>query len=260
MADATTYTNKLHGQRIVVVGGTSGIGFAVAEGAIELGATVIVASSNPTRVSEAVSRIETTYPSAKGRISGIPLDLGNISTLDANVKAFFEKITEGGQTLNHVVFTAGDDLRPGNLDTLVAEDLIKSSTVRYYGAIFVVKYAKKVLPKSTGSSITITTGSISEKPSPGFGVGNGTATGIHGLARGFALDLAPVRVNAISPGIVDTELLRKFPKHLVDVYAKKTATGQIAAVEDVAEAYLYVIKDKNVTGSVISTNGGGLLT
>jgi NAD(P)-dependent dehydrogenase (short-subunit alcohol dehydrogenase family) len=259
MTDATTFTNKLHGQRVLVIGGTSGIGFGVAQATLELGATVIVASSNPTRVSEAVTRLQTLYPSAKARVSGIPLDLGNIQTVDANVKAVFDTLTEGDKVLNHVVFTAGDAPPGVQLDTLTAEGLLQAGTVRYFGAIFVVKHAKRVLPKSPASSITLTTGSISQKPAPGFGVGNGYATAVHGLTRGFALDLAPVRVNAISPGAVDTELLRKFPAHLVKLFTDKMTTGQIGTVEDVAEAYLYVIKDKNVTGTLISTNGGGLL-
>jgi NAD(P)-dependent dehydrogenase (short-subunit alcohol dehydrogenase family) len=162
--------------------------------------------------------------------------------------------------LNHVVFIAGDAPPGVSLDMLTTENLIKAGTVHYFGSIFVVKHAKRVLPKTLASSIMLTTGSISEKLALAFEVGNRFAMGTHGLTRGLTLDLALVRVNAILPGAVQTELLAKFLKHLVDIFVKRMTTGTVGSVKDVVEAYLYVVKDKNVTGTVISTNGGGMLT
>ena len=92
---------------------------------------------------------------------------------------------------------------------------------------------------------------------------NSFATGVHGMARGLALDLAPIRVNAVSPGGVATPLWDSVSEErrekLRERLGKGTCIGMIGKVEDVAEAYLFLMKGHNVTGSVISTNGGALL-
>lgn len=84
------------------------------------------------------------------------------------------------------------------------------------------------------------------------------------MMRGLALDLAPVRVNLISPGAVQTPLWDGLPKEMVAGFMKmieqRTTTGVIGRAEDVAESYLFVLKDANCTGSVIDTNGGAFLT
>ena len=83
------------------------------------------------------------------------------------------------------------------------------------------------------------------------------------LNRSLALDLAPVRVNLISPGAVDTELWDAYPaevkERMVKVWEEKLPTKRIGRVEDVAEAYLYAMRDENLTGTLLSTNGGMLL-
>jgi NAD(P)-dependent dehydrogenase (short-subunit alcohol dehydrogenase family) len=81
--------------------------------------------------------------------------------------------------------------------------------------------------------------------------------------RNLALDLKPIRVNLISPGAVDTDLWgdmdEEKKRDFFASIAKVTTTGKVAGVESVAEAYLYAMKDENLSGSVISTNGGHLL-
>lgn len=91
---------------------------------------------------------------------------------------------------------------------------------------------------------------------------NSYATGLQGLTRGLALDIKPIRVNIVSPGVVDTPLwtqTRKEKEHLFEATAKGTATGWVGLVENVAESYIYIMKDKNISGSMISTNSGALL-
>ena len=82
--------------------------------------------------------------------------------------------------------------------------------------------------------------------------------------RNLALDLAPIRVNLVSPGVVLTPLWDGMPKerveNLVESTKGKCTTGAVGKPEDVAESYLYVMRDWNVSGSVIDTNGGYLLT
>ena len=83
------------------------------------------------------------------------------------------------------------------------------------------------------------------------------------LTRQLALDLRPLRVNLISPGAVETELWDGLPAEkrgeMMEGFAKKMATGRVGRPEDVAESYLYCMRDGNVTGSVVSSNGGHLV-
>jgi NAD(P)-dependent dehydrogenase (short-subunit alcohol dehydrogenase family) len=83
------------------------------------------------------------------------------------------------------------------------------------------------------------------------------------MVRGMALDLKPIRVNLISPGYVDTALWDHMDpsdkQSHFEHAAKQLPTGRIATASDIAESYLYCMKDRNITGSMISTNGGSLI-
>ena len=104
------------------------------------------------------------------------------------------------------------------------------------------------------------------KPPAGIGYFAGFAAGFEGLARGLAVELAPIRVNLVSLGVVDTGLLRTLVGYrggdvdqMLAAFAQLTLVGKIGAVEDVAEAYVYFMKDSSVTGQVIRTDGGWIL-
>lgn len=179
-----------------------GIGYGVAEALVENGSTVIVSSSNPSRVESTVEKLKKSYPSATSRISGHACNLGEEASLEDNIKNLFEAV---GQ-LDHVVYTAGDALAMMEIDSIDLAKVKQAGMVRFFGPLLVAKYAPKYLKKSRESSITLTTGSVSEKPRPQWAVVNAYATGLQGMCRGLALDLKPIRVNLISPGAVDTEL------------------------------------------------------
>ena len=253
------YTSKLANARILVIGGSSGIGYSVAEASIEYGASVIISSSQQTRIDSAVEQIHKAYPSAKGRVSGFACDLSSPS-VEANIETLFSRC---GGKLDHVVFTAGESLAVMPLEQATLDAMQKAGNVRFFAPLLVAKHAKTHLKPGPASSITLTTGSVSDKPRPNWSVIASYATGLHGMTRNLALDLAPIRVNLISPGAVLTPLWDGMPKEqkeaAMDRFKKESTTGEIGRPEDVAEAYLYVMRDRNCSGSVIDTNGGGLL-
>jgi len=259
MADSQKYNKKLTSKRILVVGGTSGIGYCVVEALLESHATVIVSSSNPKRIESSIASLLKTYPSAKERVSGHPCDLSNPDTLEPNIVSLFEKCG----LLDHVIFTAGDKLAHSPLQDADLGVIQKAGMLRFFAPLLVAKHAGRVLAKSPSSSITLTTGSVSERPMPDWVIINSYATGLHGMTRGLALDLKPIRVNLVSPGAVETPLWDGMDKEAFEQFKKsiemRTTTGVIARPEDVAEAYVYLLKDQNVSGSIISTNGGTLL-
>ena len=135
--------------------------------------------------------------------------------------------------------------------------------VRFFAPMLLGKLLPAHLRPEPQSSYTITTGAVSEHPIPDWSVFGSYAAGLHGLTRQLALDLKPLRVNLISPGAVETELWDELPKdkraEMMKGFEAKMATGKVGRPEDVAESYLYCMRDENVTGSVISTNGGYLI-
>ncbi len=118
-------------------------------------------------------------------------------------------------------------------------------------------------PKENTSSLVFTSGSVASKPDPGWAILAFVAGGMVSLAKGLAVDLAPVRVNVVQPGYVDTGLWAPMGDQKRAEFQKmiegKMPTGKFAQPEDVAEAYLWLLKDANVTGTVAATDAGQLL-
>lgn len=259
----TKYTSKLQDKRVLVLGGTSGIGFCVAEASVESGAIVVVASSQQEKIDKTIQRIKTTYPEKASNISGHVCDLAS-PEVEANIKALLEFATNGGNDkLDHIVHTAGDIFGLTKIEEATAEKVERHGRVRVVGAIMLAKLAPQYMHSSPASSLSLTGGVNSTKPGPGWSVMAGWGAAQEGLARGLAVDLKPIRVNCVAPGAILTELFYSFGKDRVDQivehYKTKTLTGAIGNPEDMAEAYLYLMRDKFVTGTTLSSNGGYLL-
>ncbi|KAL2044052.1 hypothetical protein N7G274_003575 [Stereocaulon virgatum] len=260
MADSRKYSSKLSGKRILVIGGSSGIGYCVAEASIESDASVIISSSNETKIKSSINNLLRTYPSAKDRVSGYPCDLSSPS-LESNIEKL---LSQCGGKLDHIVITAGDRLATSKIEDITLESIQKAAMVRFNAPLLLAKHVRKYLNAGPAASITLTTGTVSQKPMKDWSSIASYAAGLHGMTRNLALDLAPIRVNLISPGAVLTPLWDGMPEDqfhgFVKMMKEKLPTGEIGRPEDVAESYLYVMRDWNCTGSVISTNGGALLT
>jgi len=259
MADQKKFVSKLAGSRVFIIGGSSGIGFSVAEGALEYGASVSISSSQESRVQASVERLKKSYPSASSRIHGYACDLATEEGLEDRIKGLFEKVGK----VDHIVFTAGDHIATIPIADITLDRIKAAGMVRFFSPLLVAKIGPKYLTPGPASSITFTTGSVSQKPLPEWTVVGSYAAGLHGMTRNLALDLKPIRVNLVSPGGVNTELWSGMPKdereELQKSFAKKSTTGRIGRPEDVAESYLYAMKDHNLSGTVISSNGGALL-
>ena len=257
------YISKLAGKRVVIVGGTSGIGFGTAEACIEYGAIVTVASSQQAKIDKTIQRIKTSYPDAAERISGHVCDLSS-PDLEANIKALLDFATANGEyKLDHVVSTAGDSYGLTTLADATAEKIQAHGQVRFVGSVLLAKVAMQYLNKSNTSSYTMTSGVKATKPSAGWSILAGWGAANEGLTRGLAIDMAPVRVNCVAPGAVDTELFDSFGEGrrqgIVDFYKSASLTRSVASPEDIAESYTYLMKDTFVTGTVLHSDGGHTL-
>ena len=234
----------LANKRIVVVGGTSGIGFAIAEGALREGAEVIVASSQPSNVERAVGRLS-------GRATGMTLD----ATDEGSVAEAFEKLGP----LDHLAFTAGD-WRGRNvpLADLDVERASKALGVRFWGALRVVKYAHRKL--AADGSIILTDGMVAHRPNKGAFLNTAMAGAIEHLTAGLAFELAPIRVNAVCPGLIRTEVWNFIPEEGRDAQLQRMTRRQplprVGEPNEAAEAYLYLLRGGYTTGQVLRVDGG----
>jgi NAD(P)-dependent dehydrogenase (short-subunit alcohol dehydrogenase family) len=237
----------LRQSRIVVAGGTSGIGFAVAEAAAQAGAEVVIASSNPERVAAALDRLPQ-------RTRGETLDF----TDEAQVSALFARVG----AFDHLVYTAGEALFLQNLADLSIEAAQRAFEVRYWGALRAVKYGASHI--RAGGSITLTSGVASSRPRPAWTIPSSILGAIESLIRTLAIELAPLRVNAVAPGVVRTALWDSLMSEadrngVFDQFAEKLPVGRVGEASDVAQTYLYLMQQGFSTGQVIVVDGGHVL-
>lgn len=238
---------SLKGQRILVVGGGSGIGYAVAEACIADGANVTIASTNAGKLAEAAKKL--------GAVATAQIDV----TDEKSVAAFFDK----ADAFDHLVTTAGDWGGPrrvplAEVDLEAARGLF---AVRFWGAVMLAKYgAPKVKPNG---SIVLTDGMIAHRPAKGSSISTAMAGAIEHLTRGLAVELAPLRVNAVCPGLINTEVWNSIPEdrraaHL-DSITKRQLIARIGTPAEAAEAYLYLMRGGFTTGQVLFVEGGSAL-
>ncbi|MEU1628178.1 SDR family oxidoreductase [Streptomyces sp. NPDC020096] len=236
----------LHGQRVAVLGGTSGIGLATAIAAAEHGADVTVVSSRQTSVDRALDQL----PSGT---RGLVADL----TDAAQVGTLFEELGE----IDHLVYTAGEPLALMSLDSLDLDTARNFFALRYFGALSAVRAAAPHL--RPGGSITLTTGIAKDRPGPGWTVAASICGAVAGLTRALAVELAPIRVNAVSPGMVRSPLWSRMTEAERDrMYEDQGAAmpvGRVGEVEEIAQAYLFCITQAFATGTVLTVDGGAVL-
>ena len=103
---------------------------------------------------------------------------------------------------------------------------------------------------------------MADKPVPGWSIPATFNAAVFGLTRALAIEMKPIRVNAVTPGLINTELLQgmNYSEEMMNAMKNMALTGSVGLPEDTAEAYIYLMKDKFATGSVIRTDGGRLLT
>jgi NAD(P)-dependent dehydrogenase (short-subunit alcohol dehydrogenase family) len=247
MQSTEAKTDGLTGKRVVVAGGSSGIGFAVAAAAAEQGAQVIIASRNPQRVAAAVAKLP-------AGASGEVLDL----TDEAQIRKLFEKVG----AFDHLVYTAGETLLLGPLEHTDMQAARAAFELRYWGALNAVKYGSGSI--RAGGSIVLTTGIAGLRPRPGWTVPSSILGAMESLTRALAVELAPLRVNAVSPGIVRTPLWDNMTEadrqNMYDSIAGVLPAGRVGEAEDIAKTYLYLMLQPFSTGQMIVVDGGGVLT
>jgi NAD(P)-dependent dehydrogenase (short-subunit alcohol dehydrogenase family) len=243
-ADRRREKMTLEHKRIVILGGTSGIGFAVAEASLMQGATVVLVSSNRSKVDGALALLGNSK--SDGRVA----DLSD----ERAVESLFSKLG----AFDHLVFTAGDSIIDGPINATSFADAKNFFGVRFWGAFLAVRYGSASI-RSEGS-VVLTSSTLPKRPRPGFAIGASISAAIEGLAAALAVELAPIRVNVVAPGIIRTEVWNRLAEEQRENYfamrGKALPLGRVGKPSDVAEAYLSFMRSPFTTGQTLVVDGG----
>jgi NAD(P)-dependent dehydrogenase (short-subunit alcohol dehydrogenase family) len=236
----------LEGKRIVILGGSSGIGLAIAQAAAAEGAKVVIGSSNQGRMDAALKGLP-------ANAEGHAVDLAS----EAAIKALFDRVG----SFDHLAYTAADKLQ---LNRVAETDLTKARKffeLRYWGALATVKYASSHI--RPGGSIVLTSGLAGLRPHPGWALGASVCSAMEGLTRALAVELAPIRVNIVAPGVVVSPLWDDMTKEAREALYRQMAERLLVRhpgeTEEVAQSYLYLMRQTFGTGTVLRVDGGGAL-
>jgi NAD(P)-dependent dehydrogenase (short-subunit alcohol dehydrogenase family) len=173
--------------------------------------------------------------------------------VEANIKALLETVG----TVDHIVLTASGKPPVIPIEQLTLENMQVAGLVRFLAAMLFAKVGSKRLSPGPASPITFTSAMFAKKPMPNWSLIAVYSAGAYGMAKGSAADLKPIRVNIAMPAAVGTSPWQSFgmPQEQLDALMKATVekhvTGGFGHVEDLVEAYLYAMRDGNVTGSII---------
>lgn len=231
----------LAGKKVVVIGGSSGIGLATAELASKEGADVVITSRSAAKLEPVAERL---------KVTAIAADV----TSDESVAELFRRTGP----VDHVVLTAAQ-LRTGPFKTVAMEDVRATMEGKFWGAWRVAREAEI----RAGGSLTLVTGFLSVRPRPNSAIISAANGALESLARALALELAPVRVNAVSPGVIDTPIRAAMPEAARKEMLAKTAAalpvGRVGMADDIARQIASFMANGFATGSIVYIDGGALV-
>ncbi|NIL19450.1 dehydrogenase [Pseudomonas sp. ATCC PTA-122608] len=233
-------TSPLSGKTIIVIGGSSGIGAAVAKQAVARGAHVVLAGR---RLSSTVE-------------NGVRSE-----QVDVTDAVSLQRLFETVGPFDHLVYTAGPAVQAKTLietDLNLAQD---NFNVKLWGSLRAIQSALPFLDER--GSITLTSGQLGRKTVAGQFIKTGINAATEALGKQLAKELAPRRVNVVSPGVIDTEAYAGLSEEQrLAMFAKAGGAlpvGRVGQAEEVAAGYVLAMENGFVTGSVIDVDGGGLL-
>lgn len=234
-------SQDLKNKRVLVVGASGGIGAATARAFATAGAQVSAAGR----------------PGLK--LDAIAADVGGEAVaLDFLDPAAVEQLFDGNKPYDHVVVAAAAT-KSGSVAGLPLEDAKASMESKFWGAYRVARAARV----GDGGSITFVSGFLSKRPSSGAVLQGAINAALEALARGLALERAPVRVNTVSPGLIDTPLwsgmAEKDRTAMFARTAERLPARRVGHVDDIAQAILFVATNGFVTGTTVTIDGGGTI-
>ncbi|HYA72675.1 MAG TPA: SDR family oxidoreductase [Roseiarcus sp.] len=231
------------GDHIVIIGGTSGLGFSIAQAADALGAKVTIAGRGAERAAEIARSISP-------RAAGVHIDLEDSSSID---QALADR-----EPIDHLVLTPVYGINQSIKD-LKVEEASRAARIKIVAFAEIVS---KALPRlKPTSSIVLFGGMAKAKPYPGSTMVTVVNGGMIGMARTLAVELAPIRVNGISPGVVeDSPRWRKRIQEgagpAVEAMRARTPTRRLTTTEDVVHGVFFLLDNRAANGIDLELDGG----
>jgi NAD(P)-dependent dehydrogenase (short-subunit alcohol dehydrogenase family) len=237
---------NLEGKKVIVVGAGSGIGRSIALSASNAGAHVVLAGRRR-------ATLEATAALLQGR--------GDVHVLDATVEESVVAFFASTGRFDHLVSTASQGVS-GRITALDAAAIAGALTAKLWAPIFLMKHGAPVV--AADGSFTFFSGFRAGRPAAGTSITSLVNGGLEAFAKAMAVELGPVRVNVISPGIVDSgefwnRLGEEGRARLFDDFAKNAPARRVGAAEEQAAAALFAMSNPFLTGAVLPVDGGALL-
>jgi NAD(P)-dependent dehydrogenase (short-subunit alcohol dehydrogenase family) len=232
----------LKGRTVAVIGGSSGIGFRVAQLAIAAGANAVVGARSQPLLSAAAAELG-------DKARAIIIDNRD----QDSIRRFFQSMDR----LDHL-FTPGATYSRGPINQISDEEAESPFKSKFWGQYWSVKHALPLLSKD--GSITLMSGVWSVRPPPGAAAYSACNAAIEGLGRALAVELSPIRVNVVSPGTADTDLWRNVPEDRriksFEDFSRSVPLGRVGTADEVARAVLFLMTATFTTGSTMYVDGG----
>ena len=243
---------KLKEKVAIVTGGSRGIGFATVKKFLEEGATVVLTASRKETAEKAVTQVKESCPDTK--VEGIWPDLSSLES----VKESFAKIHEKYGRIDILVNNAGmSDSAPF---TNYTEDLFEKVMDLNVKGVFHASRAVVDYMVEQGSGVILSTSSMVSISGQAAGVAYPTSKfAVNGFTISLARELGPkgIRVNAVAPGITDTDMMKAVPKEVIDPLIAQIPLRRLGQPEDIANAFTFLASDEAsyITGVILSVDG-----
>jgi NAD(P)-dependent dehydrogenase (short-subunit alcohol dehydrogenase family) len=243
---ASDRLQPLKDRKVVVVGGTSGMGLGAARAALEAGAQVVVASRRPEKARAAVAADTDLFEHALVDI-----------TDDVSIRQLFETVGD----LDHLLVSATPKAKDGPFLEQDVEAARAIMNGKFFGSWACARYAAPRM--RAGGSITFLTGGAAIRPRAGIATVTATFAALEALSQALALELGPLRVNTIRPGLVDSDMwnfLDEAGREKLRRMAREAFPARrIGTIEDIGHAALFLMTNPYVTGAVLEVSGGETL-
>lgn len=231
----------LENKKIVVVGGSSGIGYAVAQKAMNAGAQVVIASRSNERLNAAARQLGE-------RVQTEMVDASN----DQSVADFFRRVGH----FDHLAATIKPQLPSGRFLENEVGAAITAFDAKFWGQYRLAKHGAQYIRQN--GSITFTSGIASRRGYPGYSTVSAMNAATEALAKAISIELAPIRVNTVCPGFVDTEPPTSGRAQHVKKLMLTLPLDRLGAASEIADAYLYLFANSYSTGTVVVVDGGAI--